>query len=337
MTIAGWNGTKWVKLESQIDPSSIFSTTSSLSKGSITTTNEIIPNTYSVYTLAAKLPDANEVFSSKTYQTMIWQNNSKSFSFPFLAAISDTNLTITILNSNPQFGKLSAVTKNGYTYTAGDTLGVDTIRSIASIYNKRVSKYYYDTFYHLIFVRYQLNNATIDMGVAPKVSLGKTYFSIQKLGFSYSYKAKKGVLSNYNKSAFDYVTTIKNSSDTLIYIFKVDYLGLAYTSDTTIYYIKTTSGSSSIYHSNDEEIFIQNILTPNGDGDNDVWVLPSDITMKHPQISVSISDLSGRVVYRSAPRYQNNWNGDYLPSGVYVYEISADKNLSLKGLLRIAK
>ena len=53
--IAGWDGTKWVKIASAVDAvSPIFGTSSDLStNGSISTLSEITPNSYYAYTLAA--------------------------------------------------------------------------------------------------------------------------------------------------------------------------------------------------------------------------------------------------------------------------------------------
>jgi hypothetical protein len=52
LTIVGWDGSKWVKIPSAVDVTSIMGSTSTFTSGSITTTSPIIPNTYSVYTLA---------------------------------------------------------------------------------------------------------------------------------------------------------------------------------------------------------------------------------------------------------------------------------------------
>ncbi len=62
LTIVGWDGTKWVKIPSAVDIQSLQQNTSATSfssfasnitDGSITTINPIIPDTYSVYTLAS--------------------------------------------------------------------------------------------------------------------------------------------------------------------------------------------------------------------------------------------------------------------------------------------
>jgi hypothetical protein len=53
LTIAGWNGTQWVKIPSVFDEESILGGFSDITAGSITTTAPIVPNTYTAYTLAS--------------------------------------------------------------------------------------------------------------------------------------------------------------------------------------------------------------------------------------------------------------------------------------------
>jgi hypothetical protein len=53
LTIAGWDGTKWVNLPATVDATSIFGQSSTESSGSLTTIVDVVPNTYNVYTLGA--------------------------------------------------------------------------------------------------------------------------------------------------------------------------------------------------------------------------------------------------------------------------------------------
>ena len=58
LSIAGWDGTKWVKIASAVDvTSSIFESASTLTgRGSVSTAAAIVPNTYAAYTLAVEAP-----------------------------------------------------------------------------------------------------------------------------------------------------------------------------------------------------------------------------------------------------------------------------------------
>lgn len=59
--IIGWNGSRWVKIPSTIDPVSLFGNNSFISAGSMTTNTAIIPNTYLAYTFGADLSTTREM------------------------------------------------------------------------------------------------------------------------------------------------------------------------------------------------------------------------------------------------------------------------------------
>lgn len=58
--IVGWNGTRWVKIASALDATTIWGGTCTLNAGSMTTTAAIIPNTYLAYTFGSDLSSARE-------------------------------------------------------------------------------------------------------------------------------------------------------------------------------------------------------------------------------------------------------------------------------------
>lgn len=66
LTIVGWDGSKWVRIPSTVDATSILNSPSSLMNGSITSNEPVIPNTYTVYTLGTlvDLPDLTPRISS---------------------------------------------------------------------------------------------------------------------------------------------------------------------------------------------------------------------------------------------------------------------------------
>lgn len=59
LIIVGWNPTlsQWVKIPSTVDVTSVLGGASALAAGSITTNANIVPNTYTAYTLGTQVPD----------------------------------------------------------------------------------------------------------------------------------------------------------------------------------------------------------------------------------------------------------------------------------------
>ncbi|WP_256012884.1 gliding motility-associated C-terminal domain-containing protein [Desertivirga xinjiangensis] len=87
------------------------------------------------------------------------------------------------------------------------------------------------------------------------------------------------------------------------------------------------------------DIIPHNILTPNGDGKNDKWIVKNlDL---YPINEVVIFDKLGKVVYNQKS-YQQDWdgtfNGQLLNAGTYYYEINLGPDLKpLKGYLTIIR
>ncbi|HJT74713.1 MAG TPA: MBG domain-containing protein, partial [Chitinophaga sp.] len=87
----------------------------------------------------------------------------------------------------------------------------------------------------------------------------------------------------------------------------------------------------------DYQLEATNILTPNGDGKNDLWIV-KNIDM-YPQNEVKIYDRAGRLIYRQQG-YTNNWNGTVngqrLAEGTYYYIIDlGDNKPKFKGFITI--
>ena len=69
---------------------------------------------------------------------------------------------------------------------------------------------------------------------------------------------------------------------------------------------------------------IPTLITPNGDGVNDVFLIPCLATANYPFNKVSIFNQWGDSVFEGAP-YENNWRGTYkgedLPEGTYYFVV----------------
>ncbi|MEZ2337938.1 MBG domain-containing protein [Mucilaginibacter sp. RCC_168] len=93
-----------------------------------------------------------------------------------------------------------------------------------------------------------------------------------------------------------------------------------------------------IYRGEDQRsIIASNILTPNGDGKNDTWVI-ADIQL-FPNNTVTVFDKAGRTVY-SKHGYTNDWNGTYggapLTEGTYYYIVDlGPQKRQFKGFITI--
>lgn len=84
LIIVGFNGTKWVKLPSTVDISSLFNTTSNLVQGSITTTSNVNLGDYHYFTIGTKTGDpCSAIISSGLTKT--WDGTSWVGGTPTLA------------------------------------------------------------------------------------------------------------------------------------------------------------------------------------------------------------------------------------------------------------
>ncbi|WP_316794074.1 gliding motility-associated C-terminal domain-containing protein [Pedobacter frigoris] len=84
-----------------------------------------------------------------------------------------------------------------------------------------------------------------------------------------------------------------------------------------------------------------NILSPNGDGKNDVWIVEK--IEDYPDNEVTVFDRSGRIMF-NRKNYQNDWtanvDGKALAEGTYYYVIRLKKGnyvYSKKGFITIIK
>lgn len=86
-------------------------------------------------------------------------------------------------------------------------------------------------------------------------------------------------------------------------------------------------------------IRIPNLITPNGDGENDFWVL-SDVKDLN-LFDITIVDYAGKIVYQNS-NYQNDWNavmdGKELPEGIYYYRMASRNSTAVyKGFIQVIR
>lgn len=112
-----------------------------------------------------------------------------------------------------------------------------------------------------------------------------------------------------------------------------------YSVTVTNVYGSSTTLSITVEVVEDWNIIPNNILTPNGDGENDKWVV--DNLSSYPNNQVMIFDRSSRAIYRKTG-YANDWdgyiNGSPLPADTYYYILTLDssgKKVSKKGFITV--
>lgn len=84
---------------------------------------------------------------------------------------------------------------------------------------------------------------------------------------------------------------------------------------------------------------VKNFFTPNGDGDNDTWVV-EDI-LDNPINEVKVYSQAGKLIF-SQRNYENDWDGTFdgepIPPGTYYYEINIYNGESIiRGFLTIIR
>jgi len=88
-----------------------------------------------------------------------------------------------------------------------------------------------------------------------------------------------------------------------------------------------------------KDIEANNMVTPNGDGVNDVWIVKN--ILQYPNNELKIFDREGRVVFHKIG-YDNTWDGQFngnpLPEDTYYYILYFDSGKSKKtGFITIVK
>jgi len=85
-----------------------------------------------------------------------------------------------------------------------------------------------------------------------------------------------------------------------------------------------------------EVSIVNNILTPNGDGRNDFFVIKG--LEKYPNHKLTVFDRGGRMLY-STVNYKNNWdgyvNGSALAEDTYYYILDLGAEGTVKGFISI--
>ncbi|RFZ84280.1 hypothetical protein DYU05_01225 [Mucilaginibacter terrenus] len=100
----------------------------------------------------------------------------------------------------------------------------------------------------------------------------------------------------------------------------------------------TTDLAPGLNGTGNSAVVANNILSPNGDGKNDTWIV-SNIE-SYPENTVNVTDGGGNVVF-SKKGYANDWAGTYrggvLSEGTYYYTIDLGKSNLIKGFFTVVR
>lgn len=85
----------------------------------------------------------------------------------------------------------------------------------------------------------------------------------------------------------------------------------------------------------DEDLYIPNVFTPNGDGSNDVFFIRN--LPQEPAVNeLVISNRWGKKIFTSE-NYQNNWDGMGAADGIYFYRLMVSEKETLTGWVELIR
>jgi gliding motility-associated-like protein len=152
-----------------------------------------------------------------------------------------------------------------------------------------------------------LPNVNIESNVGTNITRGVTaQLTATAGGTTYTWSPAADIISGQNTAT---VTVRPKASETFTVVVGN---ALSCTTSQTI-----TINVSTLY-----PLVTNNIITPNGDGKNDTWIIKN--IDYYPASTVKVVDKAGKVVF-SATNYLNDWAGTYngqpLTQGTYYYVI----------------
>jgi gliding motility-associated-like protein len=321
LTIVGWKNNQWVEIPSTVDITSIFGTPSVFGSGSLTTTADIIPNEYGVYTLGAK-------GISKRRDTIIVVTNTGNKTIG-PAVVSDPNIDFRIEGPFNGSGTATIDPKTGlviFTPVSPAFVGRDIIYKIRCIRIGTLTTC--DTTQITIEGKPDrgipavdstiFNTGKILAGLPPISTGGKVYSTTTTSSAGSTVTVDSSGKVNYTpRPGFSGVDTVRvircvdNLCDVVTYI---------------------------VYVKAPPIIKIPNYFSPNGDDKNDVWNL-DELLARYPQAKVMIYNRWGNIVWRSKGPYgkstsrTNVWFGQLegsqnnVPDGVYYYLLDLEDDL----------
>ena len=263
-------------------------------------------------------------------QQVCLTNAPQSIALSGISAGTETTQTITlsVSASNPSLFSALSVTQltggNGVlNYTLSGAVGATTI-TVTVRDNGGTANGGVDVFTRTFTLTASaLPQVQVVAKPGTTVSKGQTIELIASGATSYTWSTAAGVIPGQNSAAL----TVRPAQTTTYTVTGTSAAGCSSTATVTIEVME------------DYNLVGNNVLTPNGDGKNDFFVV-KNIDM-YPNNEVRIIDRAGRVVY-AKKGYNNEWdgtvNGNPLEENTYYYIIDLGKGVRpIKGYITIVR
>ena len=124
-----------------------------------------------------------------------------------------------------------------------------------------------------------------------------------------------------------FLNPLSSPTDTITYILVVTDSNNCMNSDTVNVFVTDTTTEET-------DLIITNLFTPNGDGVNDYWYIEN--IEQYSGAEIYIYNIYGNLVF-SKKDYLNDWDGGQLPDGTYYYILKSDAFEPIKGSLEILR
>ncbi|WP_343534471.1 YDG domain-containing protein [Pedobacter sp.] len=252
--------------------------------------------------------------------------------------INKANLTVTAANAARCFGQANpsfALNYSGFKFNDNENSLITKPQATTTANASSAAGNYAITVsggstsnYTLIYA-----NGTLRVDALPNITIvpsregtigkGLTLQLTASGGSSYSWANAQGIISGHNSATL----TIRPTVNTTYTVTVTNNNGC---SSTASYAVAIVDDLSIVKATN--------LLSPNGDGVNDVWKV-DNIDM-YPQAMVRIFDKAGRIVY-TRKGYDNSWDGTYngqqLAENTYYYIIDLEAGKVLRGYITLVR
>ncbi len=279
------------------------------------------------YAFGNVAPTLNPVAS----QTLCYSNSLQSIALSGITAgpESGQTTTLSVATSNTALINDIAITQNTngtgtINYHIGsNTSGLATI-TVTVKDNGGTSNAGNDTFTQTFDIQVNaLPNVSISSNQSMEVSKGTVVNLTATGGQTYTWNGATDVISGQNTATL----VVRPKTTTTYKVTAANAAGC------------TTDQTITINVRDDYQLVANNVITPNGDGKNDTWVIKN--IDYYPGNTVKVFDKAGRIVYQKQG-YGNDWNGTYnnspLTQGTYYYVIDFGAGLGVfKGYITIIR